>query len=68
MQNFARNTLVCALTATAALSAASAFAQSDVTMYGRVDLGLQFQSSEKALGKSTTKTVSYTHLTLPTMR
>lgn len=64
MQNVARNTLVCALTATAALSAASAFAQSDVTMYGRVDLGLQFQSGEKALGKSATKMDSGTYSAL----
>ena len=45
MQNFARKTLVCALTAAAGLSAASAFAQSDVTLYGRVDLGLRYESA-----------------------
>lgn len=46
MQNFARKTLVCALTAAAALSACSAFAQSDVTLYGRVDLGLRYESAK----------------------
>ena len=64
MKNFARNTLVCALIAAAGLSAASAFAQSGVTMYGRVDLGLQLQSGEKALGKSTTKMDSGTYSAL----
>lgn len=46
MKNFARKTLVCALTAAAGLSAASAFAQSNVTMYGRVDLGLRYESAK----------------------
>ena len=46
MKNFARKTLVCALSAAAGLSAASAFAQSDVTLYGRVDLGLRYESAK----------------------
>ena len=45
MKNFARKTLVCALTAAAGLTAASAFAQSNVSMYGRVDLGLRYESA-----------------------
>lgn len=64
MKNFARQTLVCALVAAGSLSASAAFAQSDVTMYGRVDLGLQFQSGEKAVGKSTTKMDSGTYSAL----
>lgn len=46
MHNFARNTLVCALTAAATLSASTAFAQSDVSLYGRVDLGLRYESAK----------------------
>ena len=46
MHNFARKTLVCALTAAAALSACAAFAQTDVTLYGRVDLGLRYESAK----------------------
>lgn len=46
MKNFARKTLVCALTAAAGLSAASAFAQSGVNLYGRVDLGLRYESAK----------------------
>lgn len=46
MKNFARKTLVCALTAAAGLSASAAFAQSSVNMYGRVDLGLRYESAK----------------------
>ena len=46
MQNFVRQTLACALAAAACLSAGAAFAQSDVQLYGRVDLGLKFQSDK----------------------
>ena len=46
MKNFVRKTLVCALTAAAGLSATAAFAQSNVTMYGRVDLGLRYESAD----------------------
>lgn len=61
MKNFARNTLACALAAIAGLSTSAAFAQSDVTIYGRMDLGLKFQSGEKTAGKSTTAMDSGTY-------
>lgn len=61
MQNFARKTLVCTLTAAAAVSASTAFAASDVTMYGRVDLGLRHES---AAGKPSTQVDSGTYSAL----
>ena len=46
MKKIARKTLVCALAAAAGLSAGAAFAQSSVSLYGRVDLGLRYESAD----------------------
>jgi predicted porin len=46
MSTIVSHTRACALSAVAALCACTAFAQSDVQLYGRVDLGLRYESAE----------------------
>lgn len=47
MKKFTRNAVVCALASVAALSASSVFAQSNVSLYGRMDLGLRLESAQQ---------------------
>ena len=46
MKTTIQSTVLCAVAAAAAMVAAPSFAQSDVSLYGRVDLGLRYESAK----------------------